>query len=74
LEGDSGHPFEDIQYSALAKLSSQLSAFYPNLQFAGHSDIAPGRKTDPGIQFSWQKFQANTNLPVKKLPFGLDPR
>jgi AmpD protein len=74
LEGDSGHPFEDIQYSTLAKLSSQLSAIYPNLQFAGHSDIAPGRKTDPGIQFSWQKFQANTNLPVKKLPFGLDPR
>ena len=74
LEGDSGHPFEDIQYSTLAKLSSQLSAIYPNLQFAGHSDIAPGRKTDPGIQFSWQKFQAKTNLPAKKLPFGLDPR
>ena len=74
LEGDSDHPFEDIQYSALAKLSSQLSAVYPNLQFAGHSDIAPGRKTDPGIQFSWQKFQAKTDISAKKLPFGLDPR
>ena len=74
LEGDSNHPFEDIQYSALAKLSAQLSAVYPTLQFAGHSDIAPGRKTDPGIQFSWQKFQAKTNIPAKKLPFGLDPR
>ena len=74
LEGDSEHPFEDGQYSALAKLSSQLSIIYPNLQFAGHSDIAPGRKTDPGIQFSWQKFQAKSNIPAKKLPFGLDPR
>lgn len=74
LEGDSDHPFEDIQYSALAKLSSQLSVVYPNLQFAGHSDIAPGRKTDPGIQFSWQKFQVKSDIPAKKLPFGLDPR
>lgn len=74
LEGDSEHPFEDIQYSALAKLSSQLNAVYPNLQFAGHSDIAPGRKTDPGIQFSWQKFQTKNNIPADKLPFGLDPR
>lgn len=74
LEGDSEHPFEDIQYTALAKLSAQLDATYPNLQFAGHSDIAPGRKTDPGIQFSWQKFQAKTGMSAKKIPFGLDPR
>ena len=74
LEGDDEHPFEDIQYSILAKLSAQLSAAYPNLQFAGHSDIAPGRKTDPGIQFSWQKFQAKTGISAKKIPFGLDPR
>jgi AmpD protein len=74
LEGDGDHPFEDIQYSTLAKLSAQLNNTYPNLQFAGHSDIAPGRKTDPGTQFSWQKFQAKTGIPVKKIPFGLDPR
>ena len=74
LEGDSDHPFEDIQYSTLAELISQLSAIYPNLQFAGHSDIAPGRKTDPGVQFSWQKFQVKTDTPANKLPFGLDPR
>lgn len=74
LEGDGDHLFEDVQYSALAKLSAQLNAICPNLQFAGHSDIAPGRKTDPGVQFSWQKFQAKTAIPVEKLPFGLDPR
>ena len=74
LEGDSDHPFEDIQYSALAKLSAQLNVTYPNLQFAGHSDIAPGRKTDPGIQFDWKKFQSKNNISVEKLPFGLDLR
>ena len=74
LEGDGEHPFEEIQYSALAKLSIQLESIYPNLQFAGHSDIAPGRKTDPGIQFNWQQFQAETGIPEKNLPFGLNPR
>jgi len=74
LEGDSDHPFEDIQYSALAKLSTKLNATFPNLQFAGHSDIAPGRKADPGMQFDWKKFQSKNNIPVEKLPFGLDPR
>ena len=74
LEGDGEHPFADVQYSTLAQLSTQLSAAYPKLQFAGHSDIAPGRKTDPGIQFNWQKFQAKTGISSKKLPFGLDPR
>jgi AmpD protein len=74
LEGDGDHPFEDIQYSALAKLSAQMHSVYPNLQFAGHSDIAPGRKVDPGMQFDWKKFQGKNNIPTEKLPFGLDPR
>lgn len=74
LEGDGDHPFEDIQYSALAKLSAQINSAYPELQFAGHSDIAPGRKTDPGIQFDWQKFRSKNNIPIEKLPFGLDSR
>ena len=74
LEGDGEHTFEDIQYTSLAKLSSQLQAIYPNLQFAGHSDIAPGRKTDPGIQFDWKKFQAHSDIPATKLPFGLESR
>lgn len=74
LEGDSEHAFEDAQYVALAKLSAKLGSIYSNLQFAGHSDIAPGRKTDPGIQFDWKKFQAKSDISVAKLPFGLDPR
>ena len=74
MEGDSEHAFEDAQYVALAKLSAKLGSIYSNLQFAGHSDIAPGRKTDPGIQFDWKKFQAKSDISVAKLPFGLDPR
>jgi len=74
LEGDGIHAFEECQYLALAKLSAQLENIYPNLQFAGHSDIAPGRKTDPGIQFDWKKFQTKNNISVDKLPFGVHSR
>jgi AmpD protein len=74
LEGDGEHPFEDVQYIALANLSAQLELVYSHLLFAGHSDIAPGRKNDPGTQFDWQKFQSKNNIPVEKLPFGLQPR
>jgi AmpD protein len=74
LEGDGEHPFEDIQYVALANLSAQLELVYSHLLFAGHSDIAPGRKSDPGTQFDWQKFQSKNNIPVEKLPFGLQSR
>jgi len=74
LEGDGAHPFEDVQYQALAKLITQLQAVYPNLQFAGHSDIAPGRKADPGIQFNWQKLQTKADISINKLPFGLHSR
>lgn len=71
LEGDGETPFEDSQYEALAKLVHQLLERYPSLQFAGHSDIAPNRKTDPGKYFDWEKFQKETGISSEKLPFGL---
>jgi AmpD protein len=49
LEGTESVPFEDAQYAVLAQLLASLGL----RQMAGHSDIAPGRKTDPGAHFDW---------------------
>jgi len=74
LEGDGDTPFEEVQYQSLAKLIQKLSLAYPNLQFAGHSDIAPDRKTDPGKYFDWEKFQKETGISQEKIPYGVVSR
>ena len=74
MEGDGDSPFEVAQYQVLANLIQKLERTYPHLQFAGHSDIAPDRKTDPGMYFDWKKFQIDTGISSEKLPFGLNPR
>lgn len=59
LEGCDDEPFTDVQYSALAQVTSTLMQQYPAIvpdRIVGHSDIAPGRKTDPGPHFDWQRF------------------
>jgi AmpD protein len=56
LEGTDDTPFEDLQYQELAKLIVQLRASLPLKAIAGHSEIAPGRKTDPGAAFDWQRL------------------
>jgi len=48
LEGCDELPFETAQYSALIALTVSLMAHYPIRHIAGHNEIAPGRKTDPG--------------------------
>lgn len=56
LEGTDDLPFEKIQYSQLVQVIRKLIAIYPTLSvenITGHSDIAPGRKTDPGQCFDW---------------------
>ena len=60
LEGSDDQPFEDVQYSILAQVIVTLQATYPKMlqHLAGHSDIAPGRKTDPGPFFDWPKTRA----------------
>ena len=53
LEGADDAPFEPAQYTSLWRLLEALCAAHPIVAIAGHSDIAPGRKTDPGPCFDW---------------------
>lgn len=53
LEGCDDRPFRAIQYDVLAQLIHTLRRRYPHAELAAHSDIAPGRKTDPGPFFDW---------------------
>lgn len=60
MEGDGEHPFTQRQYERLVKLTQRLLLRYPLLHVRGHSDIAPGRKQDPGPFFDWQKYAQAT--------------
>ena len=59
LVGDK-RPFTQKQYRTLARLCRDLRRLYPAItpgRIVGHSDVAPGRKTDPGPGFDWKLFQ-----------------
>ena len=58
LEGADDVPFAEPQYETLGKLLEALTDRYGALDLAGHSDIAPGRKTDPGPWFEWERLGA----------------
>lgn len=58
LEGSDHVPFTDQQYAALARLTRRLMRAYPISSIAGHSDIAPLRKTDPGPHFDWSRYRS----------------
>ena len=60
LEGTDEEPYTEAQYSALSEIAAALIRHYPRLEtdrIVGHSEIAPGRKTDPGPAFDWAHFR-----------------
>lgn len=59
LEGCDHRPYTDEQYHMLDQVLRALMAAYPGIspeRIAGHCDIAPGRKTDPGDHFDWTRM------------------
>jgi len=59
LEGTESDTFTDLQYSQLADVTRELMRIYPAIssrRIYAHSDIAPGRKTDPGVGFDWHRY------------------
>ena len=61
LEGTDETPYTDAQYAALGEVLVALIEAYPSLSpehIIGHSDIAPGRKSDPGPAFDWPRLRA----------------
>ena len=58
LEGCDELPFRAEQYESLAGLLLRLRERYPDVDVCAHSDIAPGRKTDPGPFFEWARLNA----------------
>ena len=58
LEGTGATPFTEAQYARLVEVTRALAARYPIADIAGHSDIAPGRKSDPGPSFDWGRYRA----------------
>ena len=60
LEGDDHTPYASVQYAVLAGVTQALMSAYPGIspaRIVGHSDVAPGRKTDPGPAFDWARFR-----------------
>ncbi len=58
LEGVDDAPFAETQYATLIQLVRTLRARHALRDIAAHSDIAPGRKTDPGPFFDWRRVLA----------------
>ncbi len=65
LEGTDESPYEDAQYECLVAVLTAIMESYPAIdirQIAGHCDVAPGRKTDPGPAFDWLRLYDGIRL------------
>lgn len=63
LEGTERSRYTDAQYRCLCALARALAARWPLRACAAHSDVAPGRKRDPGAHFDWARFLAGLANP-----------
>jgi AmpD protein len=68
MEGLEGGVFEQAQYETLAGLCAAIAQHYPIAHVAGHEDIAPGRKRDPGPGFEWKLLQDALAWPEALFP------
>ena len=67
LEGCDSKPYTAAQYEQLAALTQALRERYPRINsVAGHHEIAPARKTDPGACFEWARFEYQANIPAEE--------
>lgn len=60
LEGTDDIPYTEAQYKSLLDVSAFIINLYPEItlgRIVGHNDIAPGRKTDPGMAFNWSGYR-----------------
>jgi AmpD protein len=73
LEGSDLQPYTDAQYTTLARVSRDIMQRYPAIgvdRIAGHSDISPDRKTDPGPHFDWERFRRELSAACKPSPLS----
>jgi len=71
LEGDDHSPYESAQYAMLARVIALLCRAYPQIapdRVVGHSDIAPGRKSDPGVAFDWPRLRSLLAFELEVMP------
>ena len=71
MEGTDHSPYESTQYAMLARVIVSLCRAYPQLspgRLVGHSDVAPGRKSDPGPSFDWPRLRSLVQFELEVAP------